>query len=73
MLFSTFIGTIYYNCRDNQNKNSYHGCGQNKKNTKKHLQSVKKLISKKNSFFKETSNMICITNRMTGFFMMQVK
>ena len=48
MLFPTFIGTISYNCRDNQNKVSYHGWGQGKKNTQKRLQSVKKLLSEKN-------------------------
>ena len=32
MLFSKFIGTIYYNCCDNRNKLvSYHGWGQSKK------------------------------------------
>ena len=34
MLFPTFIGTIYYNCRDNQNKVSHHGWRQSKKTLK---------------------------------------
>ena len=68
MFFPTFIEPIDYNCRDNRNKLVfYHRGGQIKKILKKNLQSIEKLLSEKNSFYKESSKMIFITSRVTGF------
>ena len=53
MLFPTFIGTIYYNCRDNQNKNSYHGCGQNKKILKNTYSLLKNSFQRKTHFLRK--------------------